>query len=116
MMENHPAHAFGVDDIAGPLLALRQIVFSVWVSLNSRSGSILVSAEVSGPEQSAETGPERGRRTAYAALPEGHARFETPTRESRTSQTQRAPTHSRSHTSQCPSHGNWASISDSVRV
>jgi hypothetical protein len=32
MMENHPAR-FGADDVADPLLALRQIVFLVLVTL-----------------------------------------------------------------------------------
>jgi hypothetical protein len=40
MMEINP-HAFGVDDIAGLLLALRQIVFSAWVSLNEQKRSTL---------------------------------------------------------------------------
>jgi hypothetical protein len=66
--------------------------------------------------KSAETAPGRRRRTAYAAPPARHARFEAPTREARTSETQRAPPHSRSHTSQCPSQGNSSSISNSVRV
>src|ERR1039458_9721941 len=32
------------------------------------------------------------------------------------SQVQRGPPHSLSHTSQCPSYRNWATISDSARV
>src|ERR1017187_9855887 len=72
--------------------------------------------DVQRPVQSAETGPEQGRRPVYAAWPAARARFETPTPEPRTPQTQRAPPHSRSHTSQCPSHWKSAGISDSVRV
>jgi len=34
-------HAFGVDNIAGLLLALRQILFSAWVSLNEQKWSTL---------------------------------------------------------------------------
>jgi hypothetical protein len=56
------------------------------------------------PNAGYESGP------AVIGLCWRHARFETPTREEGTSQTQRALTHSRSHTSQCPSQGNPPNI------
>ena len=38
-------HAFGVDEIVSLVLALRQILFFEWVTLNEHKWSILVSAE-----------------------------------------------------------------------